>query len=133
MDELVARIDLLINLPYERLLDECVTENQDAITDLNRAQLDKGLDSDGKSLGEYKFFDYKSRWEPVDLKQTGSFRDSFKATPFGKGFEIEASDPKTGKLLDKYGEAVLGIAESDNDEVAAILLPDLIEKINAEL
>lgn len=133
MQAAIDRVDFLAGLPLERYLDETVQEHESEITDLNRKQLDKGLDSEGNSLGEYKHFDYKGRWEPVDLKQTGAFRSSFDAQPFGKGFEITASDPKTGELMDKYGDAILGIADENKAVLGEILAYGLSEKIDKAL
>src|SRR5690606_4055601 len=79
-------------------LKSAIQQNEEKILDLNRQQLDRGLDSEGKSLGRYKNFKYKNRWQPVDLKLTGDFRNKFSLQVTDKETEIFSQDVKENLL-----------------------------------
>jgi hypothetical protein len=104
-----------------KALKESIAKNEDAIMDLNRQQLDRGLDSEGQSLGRYKNFKYKGRFQPVDLKLTGDFRNKFSLQVSDKETEIFSQDEKEEKLKKKYGKQIFGVPTP--------LLPNMIDLI----
>lgn len=115
------------------IIRESVEAHPEEISDINTKQLLKGLDSEGKDLGTYKNFAYKNRFRPVDLKLTGDFHRSISPDAGKDNFEMKATDFKTEKLKDKYGDEILGIAKQSISEVGKIILPDIQEKFKDEL
>lgn len=97
--------------PIEALKD-AISANEDRIMDLNRQQLDRGLDSEGRSLGKYANFKYKNRFQPVDLKLTGDFRNKFSLQIDDKQTEIFSQDEKETKLIKRYGKDIFGIPDT---------------------
>ena len=95
-----------------------VIKNEDFVLQLNKDQLQRGERNDNTEITPYyRNFAYKNRFSPVDLRLTGAFYKSFKIKYTDKGFYIFATDVKTGKLLAKYGEDVLGLTEHSITEV----------------
>ncbi|GEM_PF-4217768 len=90
-------------------LQKAIEKNKDDILDLNRQQLDRGLDSDGDSLGRYKNFNYKKRWAPVDLKLHNDFRSEMDLKTDDKGTELFSHDWKAAILTKRYGKDIFGV------------------------
>jgi hypothetical protein len=114
-------------------LKEAIRTNEDAIMDLNKQQLDKGLDATGKDLGKYRNFSYKNRWRPVDLKLTGKFRNEFSLEVTDKGTEIFSQDSKEEKLKTQYGKDIFGIPAPLIDNMQEIVREDFIRNYQNEL
>jgi hypothetical protein len=109
--------------------------------DLNRqSQLyEKGVTSEGKSLGEYSPYtiQYKtqiaarigndSRADHVTLKDTGAFYNSFRFRNMADGFIIGAETIKDGTddLAQIYGKNILGLSHESIQE----LQPEIIERL----
>lgn len=129
MEALLERIRLFRNLPYDEIVVEAAMEHEKEITDLNKEQLDKGLDSEGNDLGSYKRFSYKKRYKPVDLKGEGPFRNSFELNAFGDGFEITATDGKTARLMAQYGPAIVGLPKEKLPDAAEMMLDSVLANI----
>ena len=90
-----------------------VKKNERLITDLNKDQLRKGLRSDNSKVGPaYAIYEYKLRYNPVDLLLHGDFYDSFYIDYDSEGFAIFATDWKTPKLTKKYGDLIFGLTEN---------------------
>lgn len=99
-----------------------LVSTQRQILDYNRNQLSKGLKSTGELIKPfYASLNYKGRRSPVDLKQEGDFYKSFKLTAI-KGSDvflyIYATDSKTERLQEKYGNAILGLTDRNVDRFA---------------
>jgi hypothetical protein len=116
-----------------KALKSSIEKNEDEIMDLNRRQLDRGLDSEGGSLGKYKNFKYKNRYEPVDLKLTGDFRNKFSLQVSDKETEIFSQDAKEAKLKKKYGKAIFGISAPLIPNMQTIIENDFIENVQKQL
>lgn len=102
-------------------------EFTDLIIDLNtKNQLyDKGIDSEGRSLGDYSAntiegttqYEGKKqkgqRYDHITLNDTGAFYESFKVfLDSNSDFEITADTLKdTTDLIEEYGENILGLTE----------------------
>ena len=120
------------------LIGEAIEKNASDIAELNRLQLDKGLDSKGKSLGEYKNIKYKGRLKPIDLKLKGDFRskidvfsgknEAFSFSHDRKSLFLTAKSIRTknGKTITRWPDA-LGVAKEDYEDVEQSILPDLQE------
>lgn len=116
-------------------IDFSVANHNTELEDLNTLQLDKGIDTEGKSLGTYKDIRYKGRIDRVDLKDEGDFRGSINAISRQGQITLTATDWKTNKLTTRYGENIIGIPRKDleNGEVKSILLEDIIIKVKEQL
>lgn len=110
-----------------------IEKNEDKIMDLNRQQLDKGLDSAGKSLGKYKNFKYKNRFQPVDLKLTDDFREKFTLAVDDKQTEIFSQDVKDDKLRKQYGNDITGIGDRNIERMQEIIEPDFINNYSFQI
>lgn len=117
----------LIDADPKQALKKALEKNEQKILDLNRQQLDKGLDAKGKSLGKYASFKYKNRFQPVDLKLTGSFRDKFTLEVNDKASFIFSQDEKEAKLEKKYGKDIHGISEQLIPNMQDIIEDDFID------
>jgi hypothetical protein len=118
--------------PAQALI-KSIEKNEEKILDLNRRQLDRGLDAEGKSLGRYKNFNYKRRFEPVDLKLTGSFRDKMNLQVTKTETTVFSQDQKEAKLQKQYGKEIEGIPLSMIANMQDIILDDFVEGYQALL
>jgi hypothetical protein len=125
--------DPLNDIDVMEALKESISKNEDAIMDLNRQQLDRGLDADGKSLGRYANFAYKGRFEPVDLKNTGDFRNKFSLQIDNKQTEIFSQDWKNDKLTKRYGKNIFGIPVPLVVNMEEIIEPDFVKEYQKQL
>lgn len=122
---------------------EAVTiEARDTIIDMNISQLyDSGERRDGKKITP-KYTPAtiaikKKKGQPtnrVTLRDTFDWQSSFWIQYYPDGFEIKASDWKTERLTQKYGDEILGL----QDEMVKYLcqnmyLPRLIEELKKKL
>ncbi len=93
---------------------------------------DRGIDSAGLSLGEYRkktkvLKGIKSaaglgdgKVSNMTLRDTGDFHKSFKVKYGNDRFEIEATDPKTPEIIDSFGitgENILGLTDENLQRV----------------
>jgi hypothetical protein len=117
----------LQKLDPARALEKALVKNADAILDLNRQQLDRGLDAKGRSLGRYKRFSYKGRYQPVDLKLTGAWRRKFYLLVDNRKRQtlILSEDWKHDILEWMKGKAITGISQQMLENVRSIIHDDL--------
>jgi hypothetical protein len=123
----------LKEIDMEALIAETMQEKDDSIMDLNKQQLDRGLDAKGNSLGRYKNFKYKNRFQPVDLKLKGDFRNKFTMAAGKKSAEIFSQDFKDGFLVKHYGKDIQGIADQSKSNVAELIHDPMGEKYKKKL
>ena len=114
-------------------LGQSIREHNEEISDLNTEQLNKGQKADGSSTGDYANVGYKGRLRPVDLYDTGDFHESVFAEAFEDSFSMNATDPKTEMLQDKYGDEILGLTKPNIQVAGEIIKPTLIEKVRQQL
>jgi hypothetical protein len=126
-----------INL--EQLTGEAMTENKDAILDLNREQLAHGKDSAGFDITPpYTPFTVMKKMQKgqdysvVNLKDTGAFQNRMVLNVKSNSYNIDSTDSKTGKLKEKYGQEILGLSESGKKETWVIVKPDVVRRIKDE-
>ena len=117
----------------ERAIKESIEAHSNEIADLNTEQLNKGLKADGGTTGDYANIGYKGRLRPVDLYDTGDFHKSIHAKAFKKAFEIVATDEKTDKLQDRYGDDILGLTDQNVTEAGQIIKETLTNKVRKQL
>lgn len=119
------------------LVKEIVQENTHVIEELNRDQLNSGINADSTEIEpEYTELTQRikaSKGQPFDrvtLKDKGNVHKSIKAKVFQKSFEMIAGDPKVPELIVKYGEMWLGLSEdSQQIFIDQTLLPELSAKL----
>ena len=93
---------------------------------------DRGVDSNGRSLGSYAPLTVRLRGEaglPVDritLKVTGDFYDGFEGDFSAFPVPFTSSDEKTAELLYMFGEEIFGLA---NENIERLLNDSLRERI----
>lgn len=110
-------------IDLNRIIGEALEQKADAVNEINEQQLDKGLDAKGKSLGRYKNFKYKNRFQPVDLKLTGEFRRKFTLTAGKKSAEMFSQDQKEDILIKRYGKDIHGIQQANMGTVSELIKP----------
>lgn len=94
-----------------------VEMNEAEIIAANNRQLDQGLDGNGKSLGRYKNYKYKNRFQPVDLKLHGDYRGKKTVAADEKKTEIFSQDFKEPFLEKKYGKAISKVSPAKMQEI----------------
>ena len=131
VQELITKLEKIKSYEFAKAY---VIKNEESVLELNKDQLQRGERSDNTEIDPYyKVFSYKNRLSPVDLRLTGAFYRSFKIKYTDKGFYIYATDRKTGKLLAKYGEDVLGLTEHSITEVRKELYIFIFDYLKKEL
>ena len=119
-------------------LEAATIEAEDTIIDMNISQLyDSGERRDGKKITpEYApetVAIKKKKGQPtnrVTLRDTFEWQASFWIQYYPDGFEIKASDWKTERLTQKYGDEILGLQDEMVKYLCANLyLPHLIEEL----
>lgn len=123
----------LKKLDMVELFKQALEQNQDVVFSLNNQQLDRGIRADGSSLGRYKNFKYKNRWEPVDLKLTGEFRRKETLQEGNKNAEVFSQDQKNDMLVKKYGKDIFGISKQYQPNLAEAIEKTLGELIKKQL
>jgi len=72
--------------------------------------------------------------ERVTLRDTGEFHSSIFIEVMPNGIFVDADDEKTRELLEKYGEDVLGLTETQITELAeAVIFATFVEMLRTEL
>jgi len=135
MFDIIAR--KLDGLNMYQAIDVAVLNHKEELEDLNTFQLDKGLDSEDKNLGQYKSIAYKGRLSPVDLKDDGDFRGSINAISKQGQITMSATDWKYPILSSekKWGKDIVGIPKSDlvKGTLKGILLDDIQKEARKQL
>lgn len=126
-------VDPFKELDLQQLVGAAMEEKQEEIFDINRQQLAKGLDAKGKSLGRYKNFKYKNRFQPVDLLLTGSFQGRFTLTAGKKSAELFSQDQKAPFLEKRYGKDINGISDAFKPTVEQLIFDPLGSLIRKNL
>lgn len=131
----------LATLDKKKMLNEILSVRslQAQIIDLNQAQMyDKGVDSDGVSLGNYSMatiygttkFEGKiqkgQRYDHVTLKDTGESYDTMKVIHGRDGFFIDGKFPES---VERKWPDALGLTNDSKDEIIPEIKERLIDKI----
>ena len=140
MDTLRKEIEE-INNSLDKIFKNAVSENKNILFDYVAVdQLkEKGIDGFGKKIIDREPYSpitisiKRLKGQPtnrVTLEDTGDWKDSFYIKYYQDGFEIESKDWKSGKLLDRYGDEVLDIADYNlQDFLDFYLMPALYERL----
>lgn len=137
MSTLNQTVKKLKSFDVEKGLLIILKKESNFITDLNTDQLGQdGIDSLGKSLGEYRPFTIDKKRNKsglsgitshVTLFDEGDFHRSFFVDASSFPVEIDARDPKRDELGDKYGEDIIGLTDESQSELNEVILPDVQE------
>ena len=139
---LIQKLDRLKKTGVTNLVRQVVKEESEVILNYNTdKQLeDKGVGYDNKKLKpKYKRITVsikQRKGQPSDrvtLKDTGAFHKSFTLNAFSDFFTITATNNKTDKLVEKYGEKIFGLTIPNKNRVARDLRPKLIQKLKRRL
>jgi len=115
---------------------------QAQIIDLNTtSQLyNKGVDAEGRSLGEYSLatiygtsnfsgkIEKGQRFDHITLNDTGEFYQSFRFVNQSDGFTITADSVKDGNDLEKVFGKIVGLTQESVQEI----IPEVRESMLAE-
>jgi len=139
---LIQKLDRLKKTGVTNLVRQVVKEEAQVIVNYNTdKQLeDRGVGYDNKKLKpKYKRITVsikQRKGQPSDrvtLKDTGAFHKSFTLQAFSNFFTITATNNKTDKLVEKYGEKIFGLTIPNKNRVARDLRPRLIQKLKRRL
>lgn len=136
MEKLQRIVNRLKQLTPERMQEialAAVRANEQAVADMNRAQLFEGLQSTGELIEpQYQsdsYARYKFTLNPlgvVDLKVTGAFYSGIFVSADKFPIYLFSRDEKTRKLVGKYGFDIFGLSKENLAALAADMVePDL--------
>lgn len=139
--ESVSRITTLREMVYED-----IKANEDILRDLKEEEYEQGDIYSNETTASYRpnpmggfswYAEYKHAKNPragkgnVDLINTGAFIDSFKLNkPKGNKYKWGATDSKRNKIVDMYGEEIMGLNQESFDKFQIeIIKPRFVEKL----
>ena len=108
---------------------DAIQDNEAAIVDLNRGQMEVGLTIKGDAISpEYRLFSYASEKKKMgsrspfgipDLKLTGDFHEGMFLEVDDRQYFIGSSDEKAGALAAKYKD-IFGLTEENKEKAKAL-------------
>lgn len=122
-------------IDMNKIIEDAMAVHEERILDLNRQQLDRGIDAKGKSLGRYANIKYKGRLQPVDLNLTGAYRKkkTLSRSKNKKEAEIFSQDPKDPILVKRYGKDIDGLTFENTKTAGEIIKPEVQELYKKQL
>lgn len=139
IDDLIKRVEKFENKINEYIRLEII-EDEPYICNMNtdKQLFREGITRDGVKIDSYAPYTLttkrikSAKGQPTDrvtLRDTGDFYSAFFIMADDKGFKIESEDWKVDKLVDKYGEEILGLTDDNlNELIWEYIYPMLIEK-----
>jgi len=124
---------LFDGINYDKAIDDSVKLNDSIIEDINISQLQDGVNSDGKSIGQYASLEYKGRLDPVDLNKDGGFYAGFNAKSKGGLLDITSTDEKESILKNEWGEKILGLTVDNMHEAASYIIDDVADNLYKQI
>lgn len=118
-------VDPFKELDLQQMVGAAMEEKDREILAVNKRQLNRGFDAKGDSLGRYKNFKYKGRFQPVDLYKTGDFWNKFTLTAGKRSAEIFSQDRKSPWLEKRYGKDIFGINSESKPKVEDLIFQPL--------
>jgi hypothetical protein len=135
----------LKNYTTDKFTDDLATQldNSKEILELQKAQWNKGEDSNGKVLGYYSQMTEilsggkKKEGDRFNLLDTGDFRNQTYLLTMGKSndliFDFDSSGVNTPKLLQSIGPTIFGLQASNKEKFTQIAQDAAIELLNKNL
>lgn len=102
-------------LDVNEITSEAIHQSARGYVEKQRMQMYEGVNSDGKERPPYSPYTVAikirkgQRYDVVTLKDTGDFYKSLFIDVREDTFVISAHDPKTLKIVDRYGDIVFGL------------------------
>lgn len=99
-------------------LDKVIEASEAEIVDANTEMLYSGIDSEGKSLGQYadRTIEYKKKknqpYDRITLKDEGDYYSGKKLVKNNSKYTVISSDYKNAKLETDFGIGINGVDES---------------------
>jgi len=119
------------------LITESLEEMEQYLIQLNKEQLGEGLDSEGRSLGQYTDATLAIKQQKgrpakgynITLFDTGDFYKSFLVSVIGNSLIMESKDWKESELISSFGQNIFGLTIDKKEEVSKRLYSILDPKI----
>lgn len=118
---------------------EKIIKKDPSLLNRKRAEFREGKNPDGSNIGDYRSEEYrlfKLNMNPfadghVDLFLTGSTWERLRVISLGNGeYLLESTDPKWGRLIEKYGEQIELISPEVFERIQKNnYAPQLIERL----
>lgn len=124
------------------IVKRAVERHLDELEDIQAAQMQEGLNSDGSTIGRLRSTTYArfkkakggtAPFEAVDLRNTGSFQNKIKAKVIHGGIHLDSTDKKKTELIEKYGVNIFGFNDESKVFIKRIIVPSLIFETKREL
>lgn len=134
LHELRLKSDAFIANINDRI-DESIMFVESDVIDLNREQMkEEQIDSQGQNLPEYSSFS-KSRkgLTYFNLFETGSFQKLMFMTVKNPIYKISSQDWKLGRLLQRVGERMFGIAPKNQTKAKKITFEAFKRKYKSQV
>lgn len=118
MGGIIELYNRIRSINLDQLKEQIISENEGIAVDMNKDQLEQGLDSNNSYLRAYRspaYAAYKNQLNPrpgfgnPDLLLSGDFYKGFTSEIKGDRMQIASSDEKNNKLKGKYGEDIFGL------------------------
>lgn len=120
----------------DKMILEVIKENEHLVIDSNLAQLEAGIQNDSKPIEPaYTPFTVRIKREKgqpfdrVTLKDEGDFHGAFFVVYYHNYFALGSDDPKTKKLVKKYGPDIFGLNEKSMKALIDEIREPIIEKL----
>lgn len=142
--EYQKRLNPILNQSVmESLVQKIILSDQKNLKEEKISEFERGLRPDNKRIGGYQSGEYaneKNQMNPlagfgnVDLIYSGAFVSKLFVKPLTQnGFIFDSSDRKTGSLVVKYGQAIMGLNQvwfdKRQSEIYRLVLQQQIKQI----
>ena len=97
-------------------IEETFSDNDSVVEDLNIAQLQMGMRSDGVFLPDYSVrsvVEFGKPPGPIRLFDTGAFYRGITLVASREFADLEGRDSKTNELQSDYGDRIIGLSEDN--------------------
>lgn len=133
------RLEQLVDGEMDQLVIEVVDRRREQMADMNRDQLEDGMRADGTLLPPYAPATVQIKREkgqqtqPMNLRDQGHFQAGIVARKYDKYLEMTSLDYKTGKLVQRFGEQILGISDENIDILRDEVTPELMQEFRKKI
>ena len=140
-DDMISGLESFLS-DTDAILISLVVKEENLVLDLNRLlQLYATGENDQKQpitplYTPYTITIKRQKGQPTDrvtLKDTGAFYNSFDIKYSANEFTIFATDPKTRRLVAKYGASIFGLNDYSLQVLIDTIKPKLVEELNKRL
>jgi len=137
----INRLEALSNGKLIEFMQECLNENEEFLTTLNKKQLLDGTKADDTKFKPYTPTTIKLKKQKglpaistlISLHETGEFWSLFWAKAESGKLIMSSKDKKTDELISRYGESIFGLTKSNFEILGEKIMPLLRQKITTYL